>query len=49
MREAYATVDGAVLDVAIHRFTQHHGAGPAVAFVTAFLGAHAVQVLAQHL
>jgi hypothetical protein len=32
----------------LHALAQHHGAGAAVAFATAFLGAGAVQVFAQH-
>jgi hypothetical protein len=32
----------------LHALAQHHGAGAAVAFAAAFLGAGAVQVFAQH-
>ena len=47
MGQADAGVDGAVLDAALHRLAEHHGAGAAVAFATALLGPGAAEVLAQ--
>lgn len=49
MGQADAAVHGAVVQLAVAFFAQHHGAGAAVAFATAFLGAGVAQVFAQHL
>ena len=49
VRHADAAVDRAVTKVAVSGLAQHHGAGTAVAFAAAFLGAGAAQVFAQHL
>ncbi|MCY1179346.1 hypothetical protein D9M73_197410 [compost metagenome] len=49
MRQPYAAVDRAVTQCAAFGFTQNDGAGPAIAFAAAFLGAGKPQVLAQHL
>ena len=49
MREPDAAVDGAVGELAVHRFADHHGAGAAVALAAALLGGGELQVLAQHL
>jgi hypothetical protein len=49
MRQPYAAVDGAVLDLAAGRFAQNNRAGAAVAFTAALLGAGAIKVLAKDL
>src|SRR5690606_21317789 len=49
MGQADAAVDGAVRQAAFSGFSQHHGAGAAVAFAAALLGAGAGEVLAQQL
>ena len=49
MRHLDAAVDGAVTDFSALSLADHNGAGAAVAFAAAFLGAGACQVLAQHL
>ena len=35
--------------MAVHRLTQHHGAGAAIPLVAAFFGADTLQIFAQHL
>ena len=47
MRHADAAIDGLQFQLAVFLFTDDHGAGPAVAFAAALLGAGAVQVFAQ--
>ena len=49
MRQADAGVDGAVGHAVAIGLAEHHGAGAAVAFAAALLGAGVAQVLAQHL
>ena len=49
MGQPDAAVDGPGFELAIACFAHHHGAGAAVAFAAALLGAGVAQVLAQHL
>ncbi|MDT4869407.1 hypothetical protein FQZ97_1044330 [compost metagenome] len=49
MGQPDAAVDGLVLQLAVDRLRQHHGAGATVARGAAFLGGGEVQVLTQHL
>jgi hypothetical protein len=49
MGQANAAIDGAVFQLLAIGLADHHGAGAAVAFATAFLGAGAVQVFTQQL
>ena len=49
MCQPNAAVDCQVADAFAMARAQHHGAGPAIAFVAAFLGGAVAQVLSQHL
>ena len=49
VRHANAAVDGFVANTVFTGLANHHGAGTAVAFATAFFGVASVQVFAQHL
>ena len=47
MGKAYATIDGAVPELAVNNFPKHHRTGAAIALVATLLGAGLAQVLAQ--
>ncbi|MNT16227.1 hypothetical protein D3C72_1513180 [compost metagenome] len=46
-RELDAGIDGLHLELAVHQAADDHRAGAAIAFGAAFLGARAMQILAQ--